>query len=85
MIFHNPTLDSFCTSVDYLIDKNQHVGEVFPFLLFDAGLTISTLSNKSEGPTIGDCVFVQDKTSYDIIEATMIMPPATKAHIAPLY
>ena len=28
MIFYNSTLDGFCTSADYLIDKNRHVGEV---------------------------------------------------------
>ena len=32
MNFYNPIMDSFCTSADYLIDKNQHVGEVFPSL-----------------------------------------------------
>ena len=82
MIFYNPTLDSFCTSADYLIDKNRHVGEVFPSLLYNGGLTTSVLSDKSDGPTkfaIGDRVFVQDNTSYDIMEATMTMPPTTKS------
>ena len=32
MIFYNPILDSFCTSADYLINKNWHIGEAFPSL-----------------------------------------------------
>ena len=32
MVFYNPILDSFCTFVDYLIDKNRHIGEAFPAL-----------------------------------------------------
>ena len=31
-VFFNPIMDSFCTSANYLIDKNYHVGEVFPSL-----------------------------------------------------
>ena len=82
MIFYNPNLDSFSTSADYLIDKNRHVGEVFPSLLYDGGLTTSVLSDKPDGPTkfeIGDKVFVQDSTTYDIMEATVTMPPTTKS------
>ena len=41
MIFYNPIMDSFCTSADYLIDKNRLVGEVFPSLRYDGGLTMS--------------------------------------------
>ena len=37
MVFHNPFMNSFCTSADYLIDKNRHVGEVFPSLRYDGG------------------------------------------------
>ena len=82
MFFYNPNLDSFCTSADYLIDKNCCVGEVFPSLLYNGGLTTSVLSDKSDGPTkfkIGDRVFVQDSTTYDIMEATVTMPPTTKS------
>ena len=32
MLFYNPIIDIFCTSIDYFIDKNWHVGEVFPSL-----------------------------------------------------
>ena len=39
-------MDSFCTSADYLIDKNRHVGEVFPSLQYDGGLTMSVLSGR---------------------------------------
>ena len=35
MIFYNHIMDSFCTSTDYLIDKNRHVGKVFPSLRYD--------------------------------------------------
>ena len=81
MIFYNPILDSFCTLADYLIDKNCHVGEVFPSLLYNGGLTMSVLSDKTDSPTkfaIGDRVFVQDSKTYDIMEATVTMPPTTK-------
>ena len=37
MIFYNPILDSFCTSADFLIDKNLHIGEAFPSLRYDGG------------------------------------------------
>ena len=50
--------------------------------MYDGGLTTSVLSDKSDGPTkfaIGDRVFVQDNTSYDIMEATITMPPTTKS------
>ena len=29
MIFYNPTLDSFNTTADYLLDKNRLIGDVF--------------------------------------------------------
>ena len=32
MVFYNPIMDSFCTSADYLIDKNRLVGKNFPSL-----------------------------------------------------
>ena len=35
MVFYNPLMDSFCTSANYLVDKNRHVGEVFPSLRYD--------------------------------------------------
>ena len=51
IVFYNPNIDSFSTSSDYLIDKNRHVGEVFPSLRYDGGLTTSVLSEKSDAPT----------------------------------
>ena len=81
MIFYNPIMDSFCTSADYLIDKNRHVGEVFPSLRYDGGLTISILSGKDDTPTkfsIGERVFMQDNKTYDILEGTVTMPPTTQ-------
>ena len=37
MIFYNPIPDSFCTSADFLIDKNRHIGEAFPSIRYDGG------------------------------------------------
>ena len=37
MVFYNSIMDSFGISIDYLIDKNSHVGEVFPSLHYDEG------------------------------------------------
>ena len=82
MVFYNPTLDSFCTSADYIIDKNRHIGEVFPSLRYDGGLTTSVLSDKPDGPTkfsIGERVFVQCQETFDIMEATVTTPPTTKS------
>ena len=82
MVFYNPILDSFCTSANYLNDKNYYIGEVFPSLRHDGGLTTSVLSDKADAPTkfsIGDWVFVQDNTTYDILEGTVIIPPTTKS------
>ena len=44
MVFYNPLMDSFCTSADYLVDKNRHVGEVFPSLRYERELTTFVLS-----------------------------------------
>ena len=69
MVFNNPILDSFSTLVDYLVDKNRHVVEVFPSLRYDGRLTTSVFSEKSDAPTkfnIGEKVFVQDSELYDI-------------------
>ena len=74
-------MDSFCTSADYLIDKNRHVGEIFPSLQYDEGLTMSVLSGKDDTSTkfnISDCVFMQDNQIYDILEGTVMMPPTTQ-------
>ena len=81
-VFYNPLMDNFCTSADYLVDKNCHVGEVFPSLKYDGGLTTSVLSEKSDAPTkflIGKQVFVQDNETHDILEGIVIMPPTTKS------
>ena len=39
MVFYNSILDSCSTLADYLVDKNRHVGEIFPSLQHDGGLT----------------------------------------------
>ena len=82
MVFNNPTLDSFGTSADYIIDKNRHIGEVFPSLRYDGGLPTSVLSDKPDGPTkfsMCERVFVQCQETFDIMEATVTTPPTTKS------
>ena len=81
MIFYNPIMDSFCTSADYLIDKNRRVGKVFPSLRYDGGLTMSVLSGKDDTPTKfsnDERVFMQDNTTYNVLEGTVRMPPTTQ-------
>ena len=81
MIFYNLIMDSFCTSADYLNNKNRHVGEVFLSLQYDEGLTMSVLSGKGDPPTkfsIGDRVFMQDNKTYDILLGMVTMSPTTQ-------
>ena len=81
MIFYNPTLDSFCTSADYLIDKNRHIGNVFPSIRYDGGLVTSVISNGNDGPSkfdIDESVFVQCQDTFDIFPATITMPPTSQ-------
>ena len=81
MMFYNPVMDSFITSANYLINKNRHVGEVFPSLRHDGGLRMSKLSGKDDTPAkfnIGDCVFVQDNQTSDILEGMVTMSPTTQ-------
>ena len=69
MIFYNPELDSFCVSADYLIDKQRHIGEVFPSIIYDGGLTTKVISDKKDRPTkftVDQLVFIQCKKTYDI-------------------
>ena len=68
MVLYNPIMDSVCTSADYLINKNCHVGEVFSSLSYDGGLRMTILSGKDDTSTkfnIGDCVSMQDNEIYD--------------------
>ena len=37
MVSYNSILDIFSTLADYLVDKNRHVGEVFPSLQYNGG------------------------------------------------
>ena len=81
MIFYNQTLDSFCTSADYLIDKNRHIGNVFPSIRYDGGLVTSVISNGNDGPSkfdIDESVFVQCQDTFDIFPATITMPPTSQ-------
>ena len=78
MIFYNPELDSFCVSADYLIDKRRHIGEAFPSIRYNGGLTTSVLLNKKDGPTkfdIDEAAFIQCQDTYDILSGRIVMPP----------
>ena len=78
MIFYNPELDSFCVSADYLIDKQRHIGEVFPSIVYDGGLRTKVISDKKDGPTkftVDQLVFIQCEKTYDILSGRVIMPP----------
>ena len=70
----------------WIIKRN--IGEVFPSLKSDGGLMSSVLSDTSNGPaefTIRDHIlYVQDKKTSDIMEATIIIPPTTKYNIVML-
>ena len=82
MIFYNPELDSFCTSADYILDKQRLVGEVFPSIRYDGGLITSVISKEHDGTqsfSIGEKVYVQCQNTYDIIPATIRMPPTNKS------
>ena len=57
MVFY-PIRDSFSTSADYLVDKNRHVGEVFPSLQYDGGLTTSVLYEKSDAHTKFAAIYI---------------------------
>ena len=65
-----------------MVDKNRYVGEVFPSLRYDGGLTTSILSEKSDTPTkfaISELVIDQDNETYDTLEDTVMMLPTTKS------
>ena len=82
MVFYNPIMDSFCTSADYILDKNRLVGEVFPNISYDGGLTTSVISTSS-GPTkfdINEKIYIQCQNTYDILEAMVITPPTSKSN-----
>ena len=64
MVFYNLILNIFCTSIDYLINKNWHIGETFPSLSYEGGLTTSVLLKREDDPLkfdIGETVYVQDQ------------------------
>ena len=78
MFFSNSILDSFCTSADYLIDKNCHIGNVFPSICYDWGLVTSVILNGNDGPSkfdIDKSIFVQCQDMFDIFPAKIPMPP----------
>lgn len=59
--FYKPTLDSFCTSDDYLINKNCYIGYLFSSIYYDRGLVTSVILNGNNGPSkfdIDESVFV---------------------------
>ena len=80
MVFYNPIIDNFCTSTDYIFDKNCYIGKVISSLRCNGWLTMSVLSEKDDIPTkfnIGDRVFVQDNRMYGILEGRVTMSPTT--------
>lgn len=82
MVFYNPELDSFCTSSDFVLDKQRLIGEVFPSIRYDGGLITSVISKNNDGTqsySIGERVYVQCQDTYDIIPATIRMPPTNKS------
>ena len=80
MIFYNPTLDSFSTSADYYLDRNRLIGEEFPSLLYDGGLTTSVWSsNRRDVPSkydVGETVYILDDTQ-NVQSGTITMPPTS--------
>lgn len=77
MIFYNPIFSIFCTSTDYMIDKNCYIIQVFPGFFYDLGLKTSVISKHKDNRTkfnIEKSSFVQDQTIYNIFEATIVVP-----------
>ena len=81
MIFYNPVLDSMTVSVDFLLDKNQHIGKVFDCLRYDGGLTMSVLSGGNTSLpkfNAGDAVFIQCQETFDILDVKVTMVSTSK-------
>ena len=81
MIFYNPVLDRISVSADFLLDKNQHIGEVFDCLQYDGGLIMSMLSDGNTAPTkfnASDAAFIQCQETFDIIDVTVTIVPTSK-------
>ena len=83
MIFYNPTLDSFSTSADYVLDSTRSLSEVFPSIRYDGGLTTSVLSsNRTDTPNkfeVGEQVFVSDEETQDVCTGVVQTPPTSKS------
>ena len=83
MVFYNPYLDSFSTSVDYVLDKGRNIGDVFLSIRYDRGLVTSVLSNKDNKPVkfdIDEYVLIQYQEPYDILEGTITTPLTSKSN-----
>ena len=81
MVFCNSTRDSFCTSADYLIDKNCHIWNVFPSIRYDGRLVTLVILNENDGPSkfdIDKSVFVHCQDTFDIFPATITIPPTSQ-------
>ena len=68
-VFYNPEINRFCTSADYVLGKRRLIGEIFPSIWYDGGLTTSILMNKNDGPPTydsRDLVFFQCQLSYTV-------------------
>ena len=80
-IFYNTVMDSMIISADFLLDKKQHVGEVFDCLRYDGGLIMSVLLDGNTTPpkfNIGDATFIQCQETFDIIDVSVTMVPTSK-------
>ena len=74
-------MDSFCTSADYFIDKNRHIGQVFPSLQYDGGWQCPYYPEKMillQNLILEIVVFMQDNQTYDILEGTVTTSPTTQ-------
>eukprot|EP00531_Pseudo-nitzschia_arenysensis_P008906 CAMPEP_0116127296 /NCGR_PEP_ID=MMETSP0329-20121206/6769_1 /TAXON_ID=697910 /ORGANISM="Pseudo-nitzschia arenysensis, Strain B593" /LENGTH=2217 /DNA_ID=CAMNT_0003621395 /DNA_START=65 /DNA_END=6718 /DNA_ORIENTATION=- len=82
IIFYNPTLDSFSTSADFYLDRKRVIGEMFPDLQYDGGLTTSVWSvTRADTPSkfdVGEAVFVLD-SEKDIQTGIVEIPPTAQS------
>ena len=63
-----------------MIDKQRHIGEAFPSLIYDGGLTCKVISGKTkaDGPTkfsVDQAVFVHCDKTYDILSGRIVTLP----------
>ena len=80
MIFYNPVFDSMSVLTDFLVDKNQQIGEVFDCLHYEGGLFMSIILDGNTPPSkfnVGDATFIQYQEIFDIFDVTVTMVPTS--------